>query len=542
MAIIPVADRASSSYFPNSMPNKAGSIYIASLRDNEMSNIDNSILSVNVDYSMNEASQLSFEVIETVTTNFSTIFNSEKTHPNRLEYSFNNYFQIGRDVVYQTPTRIPFPDQGNPGSFTPVLQSQVFEISALTVSQGSGGSPVWQVTCFPKGIQQMKRDRNFKSIKGSGTAFVKRAAQKYGLRFWGQETNKKISITKASGDNQADSLWDVIKRLASDSKFVVYEVDGVIVFASEDYLMYRWGIDNGGKVQIKNSITKRNETRNAKFIPLQFPGVSFGTPGIFQAMQYPTIRISDNDPRYGDGSIVVDRQNGTQIRPGMTAYIGDIPGLNGYYLVESVSFSDRTPDPVTVSFRKPTKEPKDIKDLQIGERFFATSSLAPIGTIVSRKTSTSVASDPLPGEILPLPNASQQNRYPKISSVTSYGNIPMYSRPILNTSSGVQTVGPISFFQKPDLSIRVGNFQTGDTVVVVPTIWTVGGQPAQITKQEAIDKYLSDGLFVAKLSSPDSVNRFINLLNRQQYEVVKNRYRYVNTSKGQSYPNVAGST
>lgn len=524
------------------MPNKAGSIYIASLKDNEMSNIDNSILSINVDYSMNEASQLVFEVIETVTTNFSSIFQFEKTHPNILEYSSNNYFQIGRDVVYETTSRLPFPDQSQTNPTQVITQSQIFEISSVTVSQGSGGSPVWKVTCFPKGIQQMKRDRNFKSIKGSGTAFVRRAAQKYGLRFWGQETNKKISITKASGDNQADSLWDVIKRLASDSKFVVYEVDGVLVFASEDYIMYRWGIDNGGKVKVRNSITKKTEERIAKFIPLQYPGVTFGTPGIFYAMQYPTITVSDNDPRYGDGSITVDRQNGTQIRPGMTAYVGNVPGLNGYYLIESVSFADRTPDPVSVSFRKPTKEPKDIKDLKIGERFFATSTQAPIGTVVSRKNSTSVASDPLPAEIIPLPNASNQLRYPKLSSVGTYGNIPMYSRPILNTTSGVQTVGAVSFFQAPDLSVRVGNFQSGDTVVIIPTIWTVAGQPTQLSKEAAITKYLSDGLFIAKLNTPEFVNKFIGLLNRQQFEVLKKRYPYVNTAKGDTYPSIGGST
>jgi hypothetical protein len=525
-----------------STPNKAGSIYISSLKDNIMSNIDNSILSVNVDYSMNEASQLVFEVMETVTTDFAKTFDPEKTHPGRLEYSSNNYFQIGRDVVYETQTRLPFPDIGATGGGSPILQSQIFEISSLVFQQGPGGSPVWKVTCFPKGIQQMKRDRNFKSIKGSGTAFVRRAAQKYGLKFWGQETNKKISITKASGENQADSLWDVIKRLASDSKFVYYEIDGVFIFASEDYLMYRWGIDNGGKVKIKNSITKRNEERIAKFIPLQFPGVSFGTSGIFYAMQYPTINLSDNDPRYGDGSIIVDRQNGTQIRPGMTAYVGNVPNLSGYYLVDSVSFSDRTPDPVTVSFRKPTKEPKDIKDLRIGERFFATSVGAPIGTIVSQKTSTSVASSPLPGEIIPLPNASEQNRYPRIASVTSYGNVPMYSRPILNTSTGAQTVGAVSFFQKSDLSIRTGNFQAGDSVVIIPTIWTVSGQPSQITKGAAIEKYLSDGLFIAKLNNPESINRFISLVNRQQYEVLKNRYPLVNTAKGNTYPDEGGST
>jgi hypothetical protein len=52
--------------YSGNVPNTAGKISIGSLSDGIMTNIDHSIISVNVDYTMNAASQLSFDVIETM--------------------------------------------------------------------------------------------------------------------------------------------------------------------------------------------------------------------------------------------------------------------------------------------------------------------------------------------------------------------------------------------------------------------------------------------------------------------------------------------
>lgn len=527
---------------PLHIPNQAGTIKIASLKNNVFADIDVSILNVSVDYSIDAASQLSFDVIETVNVDYSRVSQAEKTFITDLEFAKNNYFQIGREVVYETNTIAFVDDPRSPGGQVAQKISQIFEIANVTISQGPGGSPVWNIKCYTKAIQQMKRDRQFSSITGSGTAFVRRAAQRYGLKFWGQETSKKVSITKASGDKQADSLWDVLTRLAGEAKFVIFEVNGFLIFASEEYLLYKWGIDSGVTYKFKNPKTKQDERRKALFIPLQYPYVTVGRSGYFYAMEYPTITVSDNDPRHGDGSIIVDRANGTQIRPGMTAYIGNVPGLNGYYLITSVSFADRTPDPVTVSFRKPTKEPKEIKQLAVGERYLATGLPSTIPTLVSPKNGAERRQESLPGAIIPLPTSSAEFRYPRSNSISTSGNVPLYNRPVLNVNGVIETIEPFVIFQKANLAISSKNFAPGDTAVVIGRIWTVAGSPVRLTEAQAKSKYLSDGLHYGKFSSDTDANNYIKLLTRQQVEVLKKRFPTVSLRDGQMYPVTAGST
>jgi len=528
--------------YSGNLPNTAGKISIGSLSDGVMTNIDHSIISVSVDYSMNEASQLSFDVIETMSTDFSRIAEAERTYPRVLEFAQNNYFQIGRDVIYETTTLNQLSKINSSGTNL-IKQKQLFEIASVTFTQGSGGSPIWQVKCFTKAIQQMKRDRKPGTVKGTGSTFVKNAAIKYGLKYFGEETSKKQTVTKASGDKQADSLWDVLTRLAQDAKFVIYEVDGFLVFASEKFLMHKWGIDSGDTVRIWNKKEKRFKTKGTKYIPLQYPAVGKGTPGYFFAMSYPTINVSTNDPRYGDGSIVVDRQNGTQIRPGMTAYVGDVPSLNGYYLIDSVSFTDRTPDPVTVNFRKPTLEPKEEKELPVGVRFLQTDAERPLPTRVE----PSVVPYPPNGAYFPLPTQSTEydfaSVYPRMKSgLISVGNIPLYSRPVLTVAGVPKTTFSITIFQKPDLSINYNGFKPGNTAVLITPIWTVGGFAVELTEAEAIAKYLSDGLFLAKLNSLANASKYADFIHRQQVEILRVRFPEIDFYNGGVYPNTAGLT
>jgi hypothetical protein len=532
--------------YSGNVPNSAGKISIGSLSDGVMTNIDHSIISVGVDYTMNEASQLSFEVVETMNTDFSKIADVEKTHPRVLEFAENNYFQIGRDVIYETTTLNEVSNVNNSGA-TLIKQKQLFEIASLTFSQGPGGSPVWQVQCFTKAIQQMKRDRDFGTVKGTGSAFVKNAAIKYGLKPFVEETSKKQTVTKATGDKQADSLWDVLGRLAGDAEFVIYEVDGFLVFCSEKYLLHKWGIDSGDTVQIWNKIEKKFKPKTTKYIPLQYPAVGKGTSGYFFAMSYPTITVSTNDPRYGNGSITVDRQNGTQIRPGMTAYVGDVPGLNGYYLIDSVSFTDRTPDPVSVNFRKPTLEPKEEKQLPVGLRLLQTDADSPIATRVTPKNGIKPIPPPPNGAYFPLPTASTEydfsSVYPRMKSgLISVGNIPLYSRPVLTVGGDPKTTFSITIFQKPDLTINYNGFKSGDTAVLITPIWTVGGFAVELTEAQAIAKYLSDGLFLAKLDSLANAAKYADFIHKQQIEILRIRFPQIDFYNGGVYPNTAGLT
>jgi hypothetical protein len=525
-----------SSIYPPTI--SAGKIKIASVSDSIFADIDNSITSVNVNYSMTEASQLSFSVVEVAEKNFSRIFDYEKTFFSNLRFAERRYFDIGRDVIYETTTLRPTYLGESGGPTSPVRQQQIFEIASATIAPGSGDSPVWNINCYTKSIQQMKRDRNPSAVKGSGTEFVRRAAAKYGLKFWGENTNKKVSITKASGDKQADSLWDVIKRLAGDAKFTVFEVDGYLVFASEKYLMYKWGIDQGEPLKRKNKKTNQMETFVPKFIPLQYPGVFFGTSGYFNAMQYPTITVSENDPRFGDGSIIVDRQNGTQIRPGMTALVGNVGDLTGYYLVTSVTFDDRSPDPVTVSFRKPTKEPNEVRQLAIGRTFRSTDQDSPIGTRVSPSSS-----QPQDARIFPLPDSENRtNRYPRMGianlsksfagfekssleqgTVKATGNIDIWERPVLQSSDGPKTT----------YSITTNPFQESGEwrAYLLTPIWNNGsGGVVELSESAATSKFQSDGKFLALVSGTTKKNCILNardygkLISMQQEEVLKKRF------------------
>jgi len=392
----------------------------------------------------------------------------------------------------------------------------------------------------------MKRDRTPSKITGTGTEFVKRAALKYGLKFWGQQTSKKQNITKAGGDKQAESLWEVIGKLAGDAKFVVFEVDGYLIFASEKYILHKWGADTEERI-VTDKKTKKKRIETWKYIPLQYPTVTKGTPGYFFPLQWPTINLSDNDPFYGDGTMLLDRTNATQIRPGMTAYIGDVPNLNGYYLIESVSFTDRTPDPVTVRFRKPARGEKEFPPtLRIGGTFVQTGdSINDLKVIRSARINGGPIPPPIDGRIIPLPTLLDEYSYPRLKSpfVTTVGNIPLYSRPVLwdATTLKPKTTYSITVYQRVNLTINSGAWEATNTAVVLATIWTESGVAVQKTSAQVVSKYLADGLHLGKISDPDQAKLYAGLISQQQRLILTMRFPALNINTS-VYPNTAGLT
>ena len=608
--------------------NQAGKLYIGSLSSNILDEISRSILSISVSYSMSMATALNFTVLESIDTNFGSqtdgLFYSE------LQYAASNYFQIGLDVIYETNT-LGTVESSNT---EPVKQKQIFEIASVQISQGQGGSPLWEISCFTKAIQQMKRDRKPAAITGQGTEFVRRAAVKYGLKFWGEQTTKNYTITKASGDKQAESLWNVMDRLAKDAKFVLYEVDGYLIFASEKYILEKWGYDSESYTKI-NPKKKIPETKIRKWIPLQFPTVTKGTPGIFRVYGYPTFSLSENSPYDATGSVTIDRANGTQLRPGMTAYVGNVDGFSDFYLIDGVNFNDRTPEPVAVTFRKPEKTEKEKlaqlkkREIAVGSTFESTSLqgiVAISSPTIPLRTSAKQGNHVIPfqfdARIIPLPSESNQYAYPKTyaSESITQGNIPLYSRPILNTSDGdVKTTYSITVYQKTNNDIYNGDFKdapAGTIVVLLTPIWEISGVARDISnwtitsvvsttnivtltiwithlfavghrvqirdcsiprlngwhdltavtsttisfsyiiedfdatqstgsiysEGPAISKYITDGLFLAKCSSPTIMEKYADLIHQQQAEVLRTRYPNVDLTKipPDTYPNWPG--
>jgi hypothetical protein len=346
-----------------------------------------------------------------------------------------------------------------------------------------------------------------------------------------------------------------------------------LVFASEKFLMHKWGtnIRYVTKTTTDPKTKKKRKKKVARrFIPLQFPneGESYvGKPGYFSLTEYPVISRRDNDPYAADGSCSVERLNGTQIRPGMTAYVGNIPNMSGYYIIDGVSFNEMTNDSVSVSFRTEARdEEKDkIKQIPIGTRVTQTfiSGVTQIRTTVesAKDAKARPISSARPDKrILPpnqptneLPFAYPQMRFADISKTYSAfidfttpstrdensliitGNLNLWQRPVLafrntqNTKNiNVETMMPI---------IKVESFGTEYRAILIPTIYTsAGGQPIVKTEEEALAKYNTDGgyqgsaKYLGVLRGSTKVKARLNardyafLLKRQQLLVLQNRF------------------
>jgi hypothetical protein len=336
---------------------------IGNLQAKVMENIMDSVLDARVNYSMTEVTELDVNIFDT-----------------GFAFAANNYFRVTNDVYYTTKSISGFEEKGDGVSIK--YKTLLMEIAEVRVSQSQGFNPIWNVKCRTKAIQQMKRDKNPSAISSSsGTAYARAAAAKYGLEFIGEETSKSIKINKASGDSSADSVWTVLTNLASSAKFKLFEADGTLYFASMKWLLHKWGTRSiVVTIETTNKSNGKKEKKDVvrKFIPL-VPG-RIGKD--FELMSLPEMHKSDNDPMESDGSAVISRTNGTSLRPGMTVFVDGIPSFTGYYLINSVDYEEMVPNPVSISFMTPERDPKDVKQLPIGPIFKATGDQVGPGVLI----------------------------------------------------------------------------------------------------------------------------------------------------------------
>lgn len=334
--------------------------------ENISERMNDSILSCSVNYSMDMVTELTLRIIDRDYTNAAQSVAIENS------FAAANYFNIGRDVRYVTRTILSSSFDETTKQAKVELITLLMEVAEISVDQENSISPIWTVKCRTKAIQQMKRDKKPESIEGNGTDYVRRAATKFGLKFIGEKTDKSKKINKATGDNEADSVWTVIQNLAQQAKFKCFEVDGTLYFGSMKWLMYKWGSDAIRYTQeVKNPKTQKPETKKVtrRYVPL-VPG-EVGQN--FQLQKLPNMRKSDNDPMEASGSATIDRTNGVSLRPGMTVFVGGIPTFVGYYLITAVDFEERSPNPVGIQFQTPERKPKEkIVNLPVGPMFPST--------------------------------------------------------------------------------------------------------------------------------------------------------------------------
>lgn len=266
-------------------------LIIGATRNDEVSE---AVLSLNVSLTMNAVSQL------TVTL----------TDPG-LRMLDRNYFQIRRLVTYG---------------------GMKFEIASIETLAGDANEQI-VIECRNRATQLLKRDKGqatFGSISPTQYAATKAAA--VGLDFFGQPSAPKGEIVRTRNETSDESTWDVLRRLASDLKYELFETSGRLFFTSQTSLVGKYG---------------------AADLTMQWPGTSFAKRAAFQLYELPNCRRSDDNPLDAEVTVKVDRTNGRLLRPGMTVNLSGVPDFGGAYLVREVSWLEGDNEPISVKLQTP---------------------------------------------------------------------------------------------------------------------------------------------------------------------------------------------
>jgi hypothetical protein len=519
------------------------SLRIGNLSTAQMNTVASNLLSVDISYSMDMSNQLTFTVIDP-----------------GFEMASNNYFQVGRDVVYQSTAIIPIRVASDD---TPIIgrMSYTYEISRVSVAQSGSQSPVWTVEALPKAVQQMKRDKKPGKISGSGYTFAYNAAAKYGLRFVGENSAKIKSASKNSGDGQADSVWTVLTGIASNSQYVCFVMDGTLYFGSEKWLMYKWGTEKQiGKIKtdksgkpILNKKTKLPERHPTKrYIPMEYTRGEGANSRKFEVLMLPNLSKGENDPMEGGGSLVVARDNGVQLRPGMTIRINNVPTLSGFFLITGVNFSEQKTDPVSVEFRTPErlkvngKEPK-IPSLPIGKIFESeyytkrnrlgqsTVGLPIFNETEPRFVSAGTTINPTgPQSASALPSARRPYLYPvenkgnyefsllgltvPTNDIYQIGNIDLWNRPLALIKNGLKS----DIFTTLLYPKQYSSYDNG--WVLIERIWCNSGNVVVLSKEDAATKFETEVLHHGIFSTEEYALKFLFAIVNQQKEIIKKRF------------------
>jgi peptidoglycan hydrolase-like protein with peptidoglycan-binding domain len=117
-----------------------------------------------------------------------------------------------------------------------------FEIASCDVKQGSGGEEV-RIEARNAACQKLKRDKTRANFTGgNGTVYAATKARGVGLKFFGEDAIEKTNISQVSSDNADESAWDVLKRIAGQNQFVMFESDGRLFFCSMQFLLGKFAV------------------------------------------------------------------------------------------------------------------------------------------------------------------------------------------------------------------------------------------------------------------------------------------------------------
>ena len=311
--------------------------------------IAQSITGLNVDYSVDGASQITVEIVD-----------------EKLAMWNNGYFAVGNLVDFYDGNEINVRER--------------YMIASHEISAGEG--EYFQITLAlrTESIQRMKMDKKPQALK-STTAydFAEKVAKKFGLMLIGQKpVGVKTTTIKVKTEKNKESVYDVLVRSAKDLQYLCFvmhaiPVDGVatlalptLFYGSPKWLLGRWGVEKTEEFTFAK-IGGGTERRPLFFIPLKYPNDDKLN---FFLTQVPEMRRSMDSPKESEGSAslwVGDKYESNvgsayNIRAGMTVVVYGIKGFEQTaYLITSVKYRYGEPEPLAISFATVDKMSPDDK-------------------------------------------------------------------------------------------------------------------------------------------------------------------------------------
>lgn len=178
---------------------KIDSLLIGELESYKLIEITDSITSLSMDLTSNMVSELQFSVEDN---NFN-MFNSR-------------YFIAGRRVTFN---------------------GEEYEIARVDL-QLRNDSKAITVRARSRATERMRFEKGNKSFGNiSPSIFAANMASKYGLKIFAEDSPADGEIVQQSNDNNYESIWDVLTRLASGLDFLCFEARGTLFFASRKFII-----------------------------------------------------------------------------------------------------------------------------------------------------------------------------------------------------------------------------------------------------------------------------------------------------------------
>lgn len=328
-------------------------VFLGNDQANVRAQIAQSITNIDVDYSVDGASQIKVELVD-----------------EKLQMWNNGYFAVG-----------------NIADFFDGNITEKYMIASHEISAGEGEYFKITLALRTEAIQRMKLDKKPQAFK-STTAydFAEKVAKKFGLQFLGQKpVGVKTTTIKVKTEKNKESVYDVLVRSAKDLQylcFVMYAIPAggtvpvpTLFYGSPKWLLGRWGIERTEEFTFPK-IGGGTEKRPLLFIPLKYPNDDKLN---FFLTQIPELRRSMDSPKESEGSAslwVGDKYeenigSAYNIRAGMTVVVYGIKGFEETaYLITSVKYRYGQPEPVAISFatvEKMSPEDKAKIDKKVAE-------------------------------------------------------------------------------------------------------------------------------------------------------------------------------